>query len=193
MKEDIVEQLVDDYLKFSGFFTVHNVKFRPADTAPDYSQRDDCVASDIDVVGYHPMRKGTDRVWVVSCKSWQAGFDPKRRIALIEGNKTISGRQAWQSFRELVKKKWADGLLAEIEKLTGSTKFTYVTAVTRLRGEASVWQEYILFRNNLRGNPIRVLTLQNMLSDLYKNTNTTVASSEVGRLLQVIKASGWQP
>jgi hypothetical protein len=193
MKEDILEQLVDDYLKFSGFFTIHNVKFRPSEADPDYSQKDDCVASDIDVVGYHPRRKDTDRVWIVSCKSWQAGFDPKRRIALIEGNKRISGRQAWQSFRELVKKKWADGLLAEIERLTGSTKFTYVTAVTRLRGDASIWQEHAPFLNNLRGNPIKILTLQDMLSDLYKNTNTTVASSDVGRLLQVIKASGWQP
>ena len=30
MKEDILEQLVDDYLKFNGFFTLHNVKFQPA-------------------------------------------------------------------------------------------------------------------------------------------------------------------
>jgi len=90
-----------------------------------------------------------------------------------------------------VKKKWADALIAKIEKLTGSTQFTYVTAVTKLRGDASVWQEHKPFRDNLHGNPIKILTLQEMLSDLYKKTNTTVASSEVGRLLQVIKASGW--
>jgi hypothetical protein len=36
MKEDILEQLVDDYLKFNGFFTVHNVKFQPTATDPDY-------------------------------------------------------------------------------------------------------------------------------------------------------------
>src|SRR4051812_45864827 len=115
MKEDILEQLVDDYLKFNGYFTIHNVKFQPADTAPDYVKQEDCVASDIDVVGYNPARKGTDGIWVVSCKSWQAGFDPKAKIAQIEGNKQVSGKQAWQSFRELVKKKWADGLLGEIE------------------------------------------------------------------------------
>ncbi len=193
MKEDILEQLVDDYLKFNGFFTLHNVKFQPAKTDPEYVQKDDCVASDIDVVGFHPMREGIDRTWVVSCKSWQAGFDPKRRIQLIDGNKKISGREAWQSFRELVKKKWADALIAEIEKLTGSRKFTYVTAVTRLRGEASVWQEHQPFIDNLHGNPIKILTLQEILSDLYEKTDTTVASSEVGRLLQVIKASGWKP
>jgi hypothetical protein len=193
MKEDILEQLVDDYLKFNGYFTLHNVKFQPAKTDPEYIQKDDCVASDIDVVGFHPMRKGTDQTWVVSCKSWQAGFDAKRRIALIEQNKVISGREAWQSFRELVKKKWADGLIAKIESLTGSPEFTYVTAVTRLKGDPEAWQDHLLFRNNLGGNPIKILTLQDMLSDLYKKTDTSVASSEVGRLLQVIKASGWKP
>ena len=92
------------------------------------------------------------------------------------------------------KNQWRkDGPPAEIEKLTGSAQFTYVTAVTKLRGDASVWQEHQPFRDSLRGNPIKVLTLQEMLSDLYKKTNTTVASSEVGRLLQVIKASGWKP
>ena len=40
MKEDILEQLVDDYLKFNGFFTVHNVKFQPAKTDPDYVRAD---------------------------------------------------------------------------------------------------------------------------------------------------------
>jgi hypothetical protein len=129
----------------------------------------------------------------VSCKSWQSGFDPREKIAAIEGEKIRSGRQSWRAFRESVKKKWADSLIAEIERLTGSTEFTYVTAVTKLRGEASVWEQYPSFRNNLRGNPIKILTLQEMLSDLYSKTKTTVASSEVGRLLQVIKASGWKP
>jgi hypothetical protein len=84
MKEDILEQLADDYLKFCGFFTVHNVKFQPAKNSPDFLQKDDAVPSDIDVVGFHPMRQGADRTWVVSCKAWQGGFDPRKRIELIE-------------------------------------------------------------------------------------------------------------
>jgi hypothetical protein len=84
-------------------------------------------------------------------------------------------------------------LICEIERLSGSAQFTYVTAVTKLKGDAAVWQEHLPFRNNLRGNPIKILTLQEMLSDLYSKTKTTIASSEVGRLLQVIKASGWKP
>src|SRR5260370_13151364 len=119
MKEDILEQIVEDYLQFKGFFTIHNVKFKPAEAAPGYLASKDSVASDIDVVGFHPMRQGADRTWVVSCKSWGAGFDPKKRIELIKKNKRTAGRPAWKSFRELAKKKWADALIAEIRRLTG--------------------------------------------------------------------------
>jgi hypothetical protein len=193
MKEDILEQLVDDYLKFNGFFTIHNVKFRPSDVHPDYIKTADCVASDVDVVGFHPMRTNDDRVWVVSCKSWQMGFNPSDRIAAIENEKVREGRPAWQSFRELVKPKWAHALVEEIKRLTGSTHFTYITAVTKLIGSAAIWEQNQTFRKNLGGNPIKILTLQEILNDLYGKTKTSVASSEVGRLLQVIKASGWKP
>jgi hypothetical protein len=92
--------------KNNGYFTLHNVKFQPSAKDPEYVQKDDCVASDIDVVGFHPKRKSYEQVWAVSCKSWQAGFDPRRRIELINANRKVSGRLAWQAFRELVKKKW---------------------------------------------------------------------------------------
>jgi len=114
-------------------------------------------------------------------------------IRSIENNKIVSGRGAWRGFRELVKKKWADGLVREIEKLTGSAEFTYVTAVTKLKGDPKPWQEHAAFRQNLRGNPIIIRTLQEILTEVYKATRTTVASSEIGRHLQVIKASGWKP
>jgi len=29
VKEDILEQIVDDYLQFNGYFTTHNVRFKP--------------------------------------------------------------------------------------------------------------------------------------------------------------------
>lgn len=195
MKEDILEQLVDDYLKFNGYFTIHNVKFQPAETDPDYVKRDDCVASDVDVVGFHPKLSGADRVWVVSCKSWQLGFDPRDRIEAIEKEKKREGREAWRGFRELVKPKWANALVAKIEQLTGSTQFTYVTAVTKLirNANATIWEEHEGFKKCLQGNPLKILTLQKMLSDLYGKTKNTPASSEVGRLLQVMKASGWNP
>jgi len=193
MKEDILEQLVDDYLKSKGFFTIHNVKFRPSSEHLNYEKAKDCVASDVDVVGFHPRRGGYNKVWVVSCKSWQNGFDPKARINAIENDKVLDGRKAWQGFRELVKPKWAEALIEEIKKLTGTTQFTYITAVTKLIGPATTWEQNEKFKKNLGGNPIKILTLKEMLSEIYTTTKTSVASSEVGRLLQVIKASRWKP
>ena len=192
MKEDILEQIVDDYLNNEGFFTIHNVKFKPAKT-PDYSIKDDSVDSDVDVVGLHPKRDGADRVLVVSCKSWQRGFDPKAWINAIEGKKIRGGREAWRGFRELEKPKWGDALVAKVEELTGATQFTYITAVTKLIGSKTAWQEHAPFQENLHGNPIKILTLHEMLDTIYGKAKMAVAPSEVGRLLQVIKASGWRP
>jgi hypothetical protein len=193
MREDILEQLVDEYLQTKGFFTIHNVKFRPANSARDYDADQDRVHSDVDVVGFNPLLRGPHKIWVVSCKSWQGGFSPRSRIAWIEKNKVVFGREAWKGFRELAKKKWADALIERIGELTGAKQFTYVTAVTRLKGDRSVWESNPVFRKNLRGNPIRVLTLQEIVRDVYQAIGTTVASSEIGRLLQVLKASGWKP
>lgn len=36
MKEDVLEQIVDDYLQFNGYFTTHNVRFRPSSKHPEY-------------------------------------------------------------------------------------------------------------------------------------------------------------
>ncbi len=196
MKEDILEQLVDDYLKSRGFFTIHNVKFKPSATHPEFSRVKDSVHSDVDVIGLHPKLKGVDRVWVVSCKSWQSGFDPNDRIAAITHNKRREGREAWKSCRELTNPKWSDGLIKAVEELTGSPKFTYVLAVTKLigdKGAKSVWEQHPPFRANLRENPIKILELEDVLTELYGKVNTTVAPSEIGRLLQIIKASGWKP
>lgn len=196
MKEDILEQLVDDYMQFKGYFTVHNVKFKPTKVSRNYIRRNDSVPSDVDIIGFNPKCKGSERVWVVSCKAWQKGFSPKSKLRSLKQNRVDSGREAWKGFRELVVKKWADALVAEIKRLTGMKRFTYITAVTKLNGNASnasEWEHYPTFRKNLHRNPIKILTLDKMLTELYEKTNTEIASSEVGRLLQVIKASGWQP
>lgn len=51
MKEDILEQMVDEYLQHKGYFTRHNIKFRPAGDHAEYDTRQDAVHSDIDVIG----------------------------------------------------------------------------------------------------------------------------------------------
>lgn len=193
MKEDILEQMVDEYLQHNGYFTRHNLKFRPAKEHADYNMRADAVHSDIDVIGFHPLKRGADRAVAVSCKSWQQGFNPQYMCDAIEQDKDVGGRKAWMGFRELTRPKWAEAFRAEVQRATGATAFTYITAVTRLtpHSDRTCWEQNNTFRENLAGNPIRLLTFDEMLSEVFRDINQTVASSQLGRMLQLIKASGW--
>ena len=191
MKEDILEQLVDDYLLAKGYFTRHNLKFKPRTDHPDFVTKDDSNHSDIDVLGYHPLRSGPDRVVAVSCKSWQGGFNVAAGLRDIAANRRVSGRVAWKFFRELVRPKWSEAFRAAIERETGSSQFTYVTAVTVLKGGASLWESEPSFQEAMNQNPIRIWTLNDMLTELFPTLGTTVASSQLGRTLQLMKACGW--
>lgn len=51
-KEDILEQIVEEYLVHKGYFVQHNLKFLPRKDHPDYIQNKDSNHSDIDVIGF---------------------------------------------------------------------------------------------------------------------------------------------
>ena len=114
MKEDVLEQVVDDYLQFKGYFTTHNVRFRPRSDHPEYVSQQDSVASDVDVVAYNPNLSGVQRVVVVSCKSWQTGFDATAKLAELQGTKKNPKRPTWRHFRELWVPRWSEAFRAQI-------------------------------------------------------------------------------
>jgi len=189
-KEDILEQLVEEYLLHDGYFVRHNVKFLPRRDHPDSISNQDSNHSDIDVIGYHPTRAGTERVKVVSCKSWQGGFDASAEIRNIDQHKVVRGREAWKSFRELVVPKWSEAFLSAVQAATGQSEFTYITAVTKLVGSKSPWETNQPFSQSLGGNPIRIIDLREMLNFISPSLSTTLAGTEVGRMLQLFKAAG---
>ena len=191
MKEDILEQLVDDYLKSQGYFTTHNIKFKPDPRHKDYVSNQDSVPSDIDILAVHPNKRGADKVVAVTCKSWQTGINPSALINAIETDAKLGGRIAWKSFRELKEPKWSAAYCQKIEEMTGSKKFTYWTAVTKVVGDPSVWENHKAFKARLNGNKIVVKTVRQLLDEMHPLIGTTVEPSQVGRLLQVIKASEW--
>jgi hypothetical protein len=190
MHEDVLEQLVDDYLQLRGYFTRHNLKFRPRPDHPDFDRKQDSNHSDIDVLGYNPLLAGPDRVMVVSCKSWQAGFDVRAKLDEITQKKVRGGRDSWRFFRELVKPKWSEAFLTAIAKATGSGEFVYVTAVTSLRGDRALWENHPPFREALGGATIRIMTMQEVVLDVLEGLSNTVVASQLGRTLQLLKASG---
>ena len=190
VKEDVLEQVVDDYLKFKGYFTIHNVGFRPRADHPDYDRNQDSVRSDVDVVGYHPRKEDIDRVVVVSCKAWQGGFDATAKLAELRGEKKNPKRQTWRHFRELWVPKWSEAFRATITELTGEETFAYRIAVTRLQGDQEAWAADPTIAANLVGCSIGFLPLEEMWAVMLKELTTTPAPSEIGRLAQLLKAAG---
>ena len=193
MKADVLEQIVDDYLQFKGYFTTHNVRFRPSPDHPDYVRSDDDFGSDIDVVAINPRAPtGTDSVLVVSCKAWQNGFNTSKELAKLQGNAASHGKKAWKGFRELWVHKWSEAFNDAIHDLTGATTFGYRIAVTRLRGKktADDWANEPTIKANLGGCSFDFLTLETMWGDILPRLTTAPAFSDIGRLAQLLKAAG---
>ena len=113
----------------------------------------------------------------------------KQKLAEVTGNKFASGREVWRGFRELVKLKWSEAFIDAVEAATGSHEFTYMLAVTAIVGDRAVWEKHPPFLRALRNNPIRMIDLPEMLDHLKSVSTTTVASSDIGRVLQLMRAA----
>lgn len=196
MKEDVLEQVVEDYLHLNGYFTRHNLRFRPDPSHREFVSKDDSVPSDVDVVGIHPKRKGASRVWVVSCKSWQSGFNAEGKLRELRGEKKNPKRATWRHFRELWVPKWNEAFRRAVEDETGERDFTYSLAVTKLTGPydaeaaAKLWREDPTIARSLEGCEFSFLTMRGMWDELQDTLTTTPAPSEIGRLAQLLKAAG---
>ena len=193
MKEDILEQLVEDWLQAQGYFTRTNQKFAPKRGEEGYDARAHCIGSDIDVIGIHPGETGVKRVMVVSCKSWQDGFDIGTTASKLvnEPHAMLAGKEYWKHFRELVIPEWTNAFLRVLRETANTDEFTYVTAVTFACDPSNkgCWENNSVFNNALKNNPIRLMTLRDMLNDVFEKLGTTVESSQFSRTLQLLKAA----
>jgi hypothetical protein len=179
-KEDILEQIVEEYLIHKGYFVRHNIKFLPRKDHIEFVSNKDSNHSDIDVVGYHPHQRGANKVFAVSCKSWQGGFHPAHWLDAIEKQKKISGRDAWKSFRELVAPKWSEAFVDAVRAATGTDKFTYVIAVAHVVGDRTLWEQNTKFRKMIGNNPIRIITFEEMISEIDRELKDHVSSDRSG-------------
>lgn len=189
MKEDILEQVVEEYLHSMGYFVMYNVRYRPSQAHPNYSAKQDSVRSDIDLIGLNPNLAGHRQVLVVNCKSWQHGFNAVAELNAIKDKKVRRGRKAWQSFRELCIPKWSEAFLRTVRELTGSEKFTYILAVTKLIGDSEPWLTHKPFQLSLHENPMQFLSLADLIAEIRLRTTTTPAGTDVGRMIQVMEAA----
>jgi hypothetical protein len=148
------------------------------------------VPSDIDVLAVSPLRSGRDKVLAVNVKSWQSGFVVERVLEEIKTNKIVAGRPSNLRYRELTMEKWSRAYVDTIRRHTGSDRFTYVLAVTLLKGDRSKWEMYPPFGKALKGNPMRVITLKEMVEKIEERLTQTPAATDIGRMLQLFLAAG---
>lgn len=115
MTEDVLEQVVDDWLRRYGYFTRTNVRFGPQAGDEGYDSKSHNQQSDIDVVAVKPTaEEGPDRVWAISCKAMQVGFSPNRWLAAAEADKVYNGKNARKHLRELWDPVWAKSLQTRV-------------------------------------------------------------------------------
>lgn len=196
MVEDVLEQVVDDWLRRRDYFTRTNVRYGPAKDHPNYSSRHHNQQSDLDVLAVKPTDRTARGVYAISCKAMQEGFSPNRWLSAVERQGKYKGRDdAWKHLRELFDPDWAGALGQRVRQLTGRTRFTYVLAVTCLdKGgskDTTVWREHPIISRNLHG-PTEVWTFGEMFADLVEDVKQTIEPSHVGRLAQLLRASGLQ-
>ena len=192
-KEDILEQIVEEYLIHRGYFVQRNIKYRPDKGDPGYVAQKDSVHSDIDVLAFNPCERGHRRVLVFTIKSYQDGFNFKTVVDKINSDGKINGRLAALSYRELCIPKWTEAFLKAVRSRTNETKFTYVLAVTWAKGDKERWTENPRFRQAMKGNPLEVLTLKTMVDEIEPSLTTTPAATDIGRTLQLFRAAGLRP
>ncbi|MCZ7675289.1 MAG: hypothetical protein M5U35_04615 [Roseovarius sp.] len=102
----------------------------------------------------------------------------------------MSGRERWRFFRELCSAKWSEAFVDKVQEMTGRRAFTHVTAVSRIHGDRAIWENHPPFQVAMQGNPVKLLAFHDMLRDIEGSLTTTLASTEVGRMMQMFRAAG---
>jgi hypothetical protein len=190
----------DWFLGQPSTFTRNNIKFKPNEGS-EYDSKTDSVHSDIDIIAVHLDKSGEERVSVVSCKSWQSGFNPQswHKNLTETQNQKVNGKETWKSFRELFEPKWSQAFREKVFEETKSRDFTYYIAVTKLVGNdknKELFEMEDKFIKHLNGDDvnnkvkIKIITFSEIFEKIYcRNNGKTIESTNLGRLIQVMKAS----
>lgn len=212
MKEDILEQLIEDwYVTNPGWFVKHNVKYRPSNSHFEFNSKKDSVNSDIDIIAYSALKRRPNNVHVISCKSWQGGLNIKNLCSVLENEAEYNAverdkfqkREDWKKFRELVSDKWIESFINTIEKETGQRDFTYKIAVTKIIGDESfikyfsdmeiIKKRFKKYSSNIILEIIDLRTIIIQTIDRLNNKETpAVEMTDIGRLLQLLNAANME-
>ena len=212
MKEDILEQIAEDfYSKRVGYFTKHNIKYRPSKEEPTYIAKYDSVHSDIDLIIIDAHER--NKIITVSCKSWQGGFNISKFKNTLENalnkqpSKTTGKRDDWCAFRELCIHRWTNSFLKILRNElnvvdTQEIELEYVILCTKItRGSLKDKSDFEnseaikkYFKQKKVNLKLKVITIDEMIAGIIKIMNEKdtpyVENTHLSRTLQLMIASG---
>jgi len=212
MKEDILEQIAEDfYSKKFGYFTKHNIKFRPSEKESTYIAKYDSVHSDIDLIIIDTHKR--NKIITVSCKSWQGGFNISKFKNTLENalnkqpSKTPGKRDDWCAFRELCIHRWTNSFLKILRNElnvadTQKIELEYVILCTKItRGSLKDKRDFEnseaikkYFKQKKINLKLKVITIDEMIAEILKIMNEKdtpyVENTHLSRTLQLMIASG---
>ena len=212
MKEDILEQIAEDfYSKKVGYFTKHNIKYRPSDKESDYIAKFDSVHSDIDLIIIDAHKR--NKIITVSCKSWQGGFDILKYKNALEDAlnkqpiKTTGKRDDWCVFRELCIYRWTNSFLEILRNelnvvATQEIELEYVILCTKItKGSLKHKSDFQnseaikkYFKQKKVNLKLKVITIDEMIAGILKIMNEKITpyveNTHLSRTLQLMVASG---
>ena len=212
MKEDILEQIAEDfYSKRVGYFTKHNIKYRPSKEEPTYIAKYNSVHSDIDLIIIDAHER--NKIITVSCKSWQGGFNISKFKKTLEDAlnnqpiKTTGKKDDWCAFRELCIHNWTNSFLKilrnelnvddiqeiELEYVILCTKITKGSLKDKSDFENSeAIKEY--FKQKKVNLKLKVITIDETIAEILKimkeKDTPYVENTHLSRTLQLMIASG---
>jgi len=212
MKEDILEQIAEDfYSKKVGYFTKHNIKFKPSKKELTYIAKYDSVNSDIDLIIIDTHKR--NKIITVSCKSWQGGFNILKYKNTLEDalnkqpSKTTGKRDDWCAFRELCIHRWTNSFLKILRNElnvvdTQEIELEYVILCTKITKRSLKYKSDFensedikkYFKQKKVNLKLKVRTIDEIIAEIIKNINEKdtpyVENTHLSRTLQLIIASG---
>lgn len=212
MKEDILEQIAEDfYSKRVGYFTKHNIKYRPSKEEPTYIAKYDSVHSDIDLIIIDTHKR--NKIITVSCKSWQGGFNISKFKNTLENalnkqpSKTPGKRDDWCAFRELCIHRWTNSFLKILRNElnvadTQKIELEYVILCTKITKESlknksdfensEAIKKY--FKQKKVNLKLKIITIDETIAEILKiikeKDTPYVENTHLSRTLQLMIASG---
>lgn len=214
MKEDILEQIAEDfYSKNVGYFTKHNIKYRPSKEESTYIAKYDSVHSDIDLIIIDAHKR--NKIITVSCKSWQGGFNISKFKNTLENalnnqpTKTTGKRDDWCAFRELCIHRWTNSFLkilrnelSDVDAQEIEIELEYVILCTKItRGSLKDKSDFEnseaikkYFKQKKVNLKLKIITIDKMIAEILKIMNKKdtpyVENTHLSRTLQLMIASG---